>query len=200
MNYSEFEKSLRKVKYDLSTQNINKLPIDQGYEWAFMGRSNAGKSSLLNSLTGVKIAKTSKTPGRTQCMNVFSLSETHRIIDFPGYGFAKVNKEQILKWQLMVEQYLEHRECLKGICIVTDIRHVGIKADLDFFNIACAYEVPIRIILNKADKLSKNQVAKACQKMQNITKIFNHPSITLQAYSVLRKMGLTSLKEWLAPE
>lgn len=193
----DLEKSLRKVKYELSTQSVRKLPIDQGVEWAFMGRSNSGKSSLLNSLTGVKIAKTSKTPGRTQCMNVFSLDESTRLIDFPGYGFAKVNKEQIVKWHAMIEQYINSRACLAGICIITDIRHVGIKTDMDFFSLACSQNVPIRIILNKADKLSKNQIMQSVQKMQSIVQIFNHPDISVQQYSVLKQTGADFLITWL---
>ena len=198
METSELKKVLRQAKYELSTQNINKLPEDQGQEWAFMGRSNAGKSSLLNSLTGSKIAKTSKTPGRTQCMNVFSLNQYARLVDFPGYGFAKVNKKQQDIWQAMIGNYLHYRNCLSGICIITDIRHVGIKTDLDFFNLACAYEVPILIVLNKSDKLSKNKIANAKKDMQNIIKVFNHKHISIQEYSAFNNTGNEQLIQWLS--
>lgn len=197
MNLNEFTAALRRVKYSQSTQSQIKLPDDHGFEWAFMGRSNAGKSSLLNSLTGVRIARTSKTPGRTQCMNVFEISEQHRIIDFPGYGFAKVNKQQVDKWQVMIERYLFERQSLCGICIIMDIRHIGLKTDLDFLNLACNIQIPIRIVLNKADKLSKNQAAQACIQMQKLCQVFDHQNISVGQYSTLKTIGKEELIAWL---
>lgn len=197
MNLTEFSSALRRVKYSQSTQSQLSLPTDIGFEWAFMGRSNAGKSSLLNSLTGVKIAKTSKTPGRTQCMNVFEISTQHRIIDFPGYGFAKVNKQQIFKWQTMIERYLMERNSLCGICIIMDIRHIGLQSDLEFLNLACSHPTPIRIVLNKADKISKNQAAQACLEMKKLCQVFNHHSISVGQYSTLKTIGKNELIQWL---
>lgn len=197
MDLKQFSSALRRIKYQLSTQKQSALPEDYGYEWAFMGRSNAGKSSLLNSLTGVKIAKTSKTPGRTQCMNVFEIAEDYRLIDFPGYGFAKVNKSQIIKWQSMVEQYLSNRQSLCGICIIMDIRHIGLKTDLEFLHLACSTQIPIRIVLNKADKLSKNQAQQACWNMEKLCKIFVHSNISIGQYSTLKNIGQHELTTWL---
>lgn len=197
MNLEEFTKALRRAKYIQSTQAQNSLPIDLGQEWAFMGRSNAGKSSLLNSITGIKIAKTSKTPGRTKCMNIFEISHHTRIVDFPGYGFAKVSKQEIQKWEYMIDNYLQTRNCLAGICIVIDIRHIGLKSDLEFLNLACSYEIPIRIVLNKADKLSKNKIAQAIMTAKKMLSVFKHPNITVQQYSTTHHIGKSELISWL---
>lgn len=197
MNLEQFSKSLRRVKYSQSTQSQTSLPPDFGREWAFMGRSNAGKSSLLNSLTGVKIAKTSKTPGRTQCMNVFELDHDHRLVDFPGYGYAKANKQQTHKWHNMIEKYLRQRASLCGICVIIDIRHIGLANDLDFLNFICALEIPIKILLNKADKLSKNQAIQACNKMKNLCQVFAHPNLSINQYSTVKDIGKDDLISWL---
>ena len=197
MNIKEFNAALRRINYECSTQEHKKLPFDYGFEWAFMGRSNAGKSSLLNSLTGVKIAKTSKTPGRTQCMNSFNFSENHRIIDFPGYGFAKVDKQQIAKWELMIKKYLKNRNSLCGICIVMDIRHIGLKADLNFLEMTSNQTVPIRIVLNKCDKQSKNDNLRSLTEMQRIVKSYNHKNTSIQQFSTLKNIGADELIQWL---
>lgn len=108
-----------------SAARVNQLPEDSGYEVAFAGRSNAGKSSALNCLTNNKnLARTSKTPGRTQLINLFSLDEQRRLVDLPGYGYAKVAMEVKLEWQKNLAHYLEARQCLRGLILLMDVRHL----------------------------------------------------------------------------
>src|SRR5436190_8476218 len=107
-----------------SAARVEQLPSDEGFEVAFAGRSNAGKSSALNCLTGIKnLARTSKTPGRTQLINLFSLDEARRLVDLPGYGYAKVALQIKMEWQKNLARYLEVRHSLKGLVLLMDIRH-----------------------------------------------------------------------------
>tara|TARA_B100001250_G_scaffold299784_1_gene261398 strand:+ start:1406 stop:1996 length:591 start_codon:yes stop_codon:yes gene_type:complete len=136
------------------------LPEDKGIEIAICGRSNSGKSSILNSLSSnKKLAKTSKTPGRTQSINIFTLNpdENHRIADLPGYGFAKVSKKTQKEWGKLIGLYLEKRESLKGIVIIMDIRHPFTELDLNLIYLCQEYDIPTILLLNKSDKISKSQ-------------------------------------------
>lgn len=189
MNQQNIAKLIRQAKYIQSTVKVSQLPEDVGVEFAFMGRSNAGKSSVINALTGIKIAKTSKTPGRTQCMNVFELNSDHRLVDFPGYGFAKISIEQTKKWRMMVRRYLQKRQCITAICIIMDIRHPNQKTDLEFMSECYELNLPIHILLNKADKLSKNQAQSALLKLKNSSsfQLLNQPSA--QIFSARTKLG-----------
>lgn len=137
-----------------SAPDIRHLPEDEGIEIAFAGRSNAGKSSSLNRLTNQKnLAKTSKTPGRTQLINLFKVADGCHIVDLPGYGFAQVPLEMKLKWQRALGEYLQKRQSLKGLVVLMDIRHP--MKDLDQQLIIWAVEcgIPVQVMLTKADKL-----------------------------------------------
>jgi len=113
-----------KAEFIKSAAKVSQLPPDLGYEVAFAGRSNAGKSSALNCLTSIKnLARTSKTPGRTQLINLFSLDDERRLVDLPGYGYAKVALKIKLEWQKNLAHYLETRQSLKGLVLLMDIRH-----------------------------------------------------------------------------
>ena len=121
------------INFLLSALEVASLPKDTGSEVALCGRSNSGKSSVLNALANNKnLARTSKTPGRTQSLNVFSLEENHaiRVIDLPGYGFAKVSKQERKKWGFLINNYLSKRKSLKGLVIIMDIRHPLKESDL----------------------------------------------------------------------
>ena len=173
------------------------LPKDEGSEIAFCGRSNCGKSSVLNALTNnKKLAKTSKTPGRTQAINVFEIisKKNFKIIDLPGYGYAKVSKKKRSAWGQEIEEYLTSRECLKALCIIMDIRHPFKEDDLNLIDWCESRALPMILLLNKSDKLSKNKVSQA---VMNAKKILGSLSIKryVIATSATNKIGIEDLLE-----
>ncbi len=152
--------NLNKAHFTISAPDIRKLPNDDGIEVAFAGRSNAGESSALNTLTRQKsLARTSKTPGRTQLINVFEVEEGMRLVDLPGYGFAKVPLEMKKKWQKALGEYLEKRESLQGLVVLMDIRHPLKDLDHQLIEWAVESELPVLALLTKADKLSQGKAS-----------------------------------------
>ena len=120
----------QQATYLTSATKISQLPKDQGAEVAFMGRSNSGKSSALNTITGIKgLARTSSTPGRTQMINLFGLDDSHTMVDLPGYGYAKVPRPIQERWEAVTHEYLETRQSLCGVILMMDIRHPLKEAD-----------------------------------------------------------------------
>ena len=155
------------AKFIGSYPSTEDLPVDQGSEIAFCGRSNCGKSSILNALTNnKKLAKTSKTPGRTQSINVFEIKSNYefKIIDLPGYGYAKVSKKMRASWGQEIEKYLMTRQCLNALCIIMDIRHPLKEDDESLIDWCESKDLPMILLLNKADKLSKSQIAQTVLK------------------------------------
>ena len=141
--------NFQKARFLTSASNLSQCPEDQGYEVAFAGRSNAGKSSALNTLTGSKkLARTSKTPGRTQLINFFSITNQQRLVDLPGYGYAKVPEEIKKQWQYHLDEYLSKRQCLMGVVLLMDIRHPLKEFDLMVMQWANSCEMPIHILLS----------------------------------------------------
>ncbi len=137
----------------------DQLPPDNIPEFAFIGRSNVGKSSLINMLTGKKeLAKTSSNPGKTQTINHFIINEKWNLVDLPGYGFARVSQEKRDEWQSMIRNYLTKRESLMNVFVLVDLRIEPQKADLEFINWLGEKGVPLSIVLTKSDKLTKNQL------------------------------------------
>ena len=131
-NLNEISIDFSKAVFLKSAPDIGHLPDDTGIEIAFAGRSNAGKSSALNTLTNQKgLARTSKTPGRTQLINLFSLSQDHRLVDLPGYGYAKVPISLRKEWQKSLSEYLDKRQCLKAMVVLMDIRHPLKETDME---------------------------------------------------------------------
>ena len=182
--------NLRQAKFTISAPDIRHLPTESGVEVAFAGRSNAGKSSALNTLTHQKsLARTSKTPGRTQLINIFEVSPNCRLVDLPGYGFAKVPLAMKEKWQKALGEYLEKRDCLKGIVILMDIRHPLKDLDLDLIQWAADSELPILTLLTKSDKLSQGKASAEVLKVKKALAPLN-ADITVQAFSSLKKTGL----------
>lgn len=185
------------AKFVLSAPDINSAPTDTGREIAFAGRSNAGKSSALNTLTQQKsLARTSKTPGRTQLLNFFTLNEEQRFVDLPGYGYAKVPERIKRQWHALMETYLRDRECLYGIILVMDIRHPLTEFDWQMIE-WCAYsKKPLHILLTKADKLNygaaKNTLFKVQRELEE-----QDISVTLQLFSALKKMGVEDIHQLL---
>lgn len=174
---------------------VKQLPEDTGIEIAFAGRSNAGKSSALNCLTNQRqLAKTSKTPGRTQLINVFTLdSEEHRLIDLPGYGFAKVSLKIKEEWQKNLSHYLKVRKSLKGLILLMDIRHPLKDLDVTLLDFALNANLPVRILLTKADKLSKSQANLTLLKVMEYYKKIPAELLSAQIFSATKKIGLDEL-------
>ena len=166
-------------------------------------RSNAGKSSVLNQITGSRrTAKVSKTPGRTQLLNFFEVANGGRLVDLPGYGYAKAGKAAQAAWQKSVNHYLSYRDCLAGIVLVMDIRHPNQEFDRELIEWGAASELPVHVLLNKADKLSNNAQRSAAF---DLAKHYpDYPQLTIQGFSALRGTGKFELIErllgWLHPQ
>jgi GTP-binding protein len=189
-----------------SAPDLKRAPATTGLELAFAGRSNAGKSSVLNRLSGNRrTAKVSKTPGRTQLLNFFELTLPGRgvagtLVDLPGYGFAKANRESQMKWQQSVNHYLSYRDPLCGVVLVTDIRHPGAPLDMELISWAEASGMPLHILLNKADKLKFGAQKKALNEAANLCS----EQISVQLYSAHSGLGQDELIQkilgWLSPD
>lgn len=195
---------LTKATFTLSAPDIRRLPDDTGIEVAFAGRSNAGKSSALNTLTNQKgLARISKTPGRTQLINVFEIAENKRLIDLPGYGFAKVPMEMKKKWQKALGEYLEKRESLKGLVVLMDIRHPLKDLDMDLIEWAAEGELPVLALLTKCDKLSQGARSTEVLKVKKALAKLN-ADIRVQAFSSLKYTGSEQataiICDWFADE
>jgi GTP-binding protein len=187
----------QKAEFLLSVANLRQLPPDQGMEVAIVGRSNAGKSSVLNQLTQNNgLARVSKTPGRTQLINLFKLDDQRRIADLPGYGFAKVPPEVKKHWQQLLDQYLQTRECLRGLILVMDIRHPLKDFDKQMLDWCQESDLPVHILLNKMDKLNNNAIKQAERQVNEYAALFPTP-ITSQVFSALKGIGIKELKEFL---
>jgi GTP-binding protein len=174
----------------LSAALVKQLPEDTGYEVAFAGRSNAGKSSALNTITRQRnLAKTSKTPGRTQLINLFKLDEHRRLVDLPGYGYAKVPLETRNRWQRTLGHYLETRECLKGLILLMDIRHPLQELDKQLLTWAMVGELPVHILLTKADKLNRSPALQTMSKVKQALVPYGE-NMTVQLFSSITREGL----------
>lgn len=186
-----------------SAPDIRHLPEDNGIEVAFAGRSNAGKSSALNTLTNQKsLARTSKTPGRTQLINLFQVAEGRRLVDLPGYGYAEVPEAMKLKWQRALSEYLQMRDCLKGLVVLMDIRHPLKDLDQQMVQWAVDSNLPVLILLTKADKLASG-ARKAQLNMVREAILPFQGNIDVEMFSSLKKMGVDKLRlkldDWFNP-
>lgn len=185
------------ARFITSAPDIRHLPADEGLEVAFAGRSNAGKSSALNALTKQRsLARTSKTPGRTQQINVFSLDEQRRLIDLPGYGFAKVPLAMKHKWQQALSEYLQKRQCLRGLVVLMDIRHPMKDLDQELIHWAVASDLPVLVVLTKADKLKSGARKATLMQIQEALPGFNG-DVQAITFSSLNKSGLPDLERIL---
>ena len=168
---------------------------------AFAGRSNAGKSSAINSLTGnPKLARTSRTPGRTQLINFFSLSETQRLVDLPGYGFAKVPLAVKQEWTKQLENYLQKRQSLRGLVLLMDVRHPLQTFDQQMLTWAITAGMPVHILLTKADKLKNGPARNTLLQVQK--ELRQHGDlVSVQLFSALKHSGhkelIAVLNAWL---
>ncbi len=153
---ADLERKFRRAQFVLSTPELYPLPEDKGCEVAFAGRSNAGKSSALNAIVDQNaLARTSKTPGRTQHLVVFGLEPQERLVDLPGYGYAKVPLALKRAWHQLIDAYVTDRRSLTGIVVVSDIRHALTDFDLQMLQYCRARALPCVVLLSKADKLNR---------------------------------------------
>ena len=185
----------RVAQYVLSAHELKQLPGDKGIEVAIAGRSNAGKSSAINTFTDQKsLARTSKTPGRTQQIVIFELDENRRIADLPGYGYAKVPIKLKAHWRKVMERYFQTRKCLRGVVLVMDIRHPMRDFDQQMLGWCEASSVPCHILLTKADKLKRGPAQSTLLKVRR-----DLPAIaSIQIFSSSKKIGLDELVEKLS--
>ena len=181
----------RQAQFLTSANRVSQLPADAGAEVAFAGRSNAGKSSALNAICDQHgLARTSKTPGRTQLLNVFSIGdETRRLIDLPGYGYAKVPEAMRLHWRGVMDTYLRTRVSLRGLVLVMDSRHPLREFDCDMLAFGAASGRPCHCLLTKADKLTHSERLRT---LAGVRKMLadEFPHGTAQLFSSTAKTGL----------
>ncbi|SJM95113.1 ribosome biogenesis GTP-binding protein YihA/YsxC [Crenothrix polyspora] len=185
------------AKFINSAPHLKDTPDDQGLEIAFAGRSNAGKSSAINTLTRQNsLARISKTPGRTQMLNFFAITEQQRFVDLPGYGYAKVPEAVKKQWHALMETYLSQRKSLCGIVLVMDIRHPLTAFDWQMIEWCQHSGLPLHILLSKADKLTfgaaKNTLLAVQKELSGIP-----VPITLQMFSSLKKTGVDEVHKAL---
>ena len=181
-----------------SAARVEQCPEDEGYEVAFAGRSNAGKSSALNTLTRAGLARTSKTPGRTQLLNFFGLDEDRRLVDLPGYGYAKVPIPLKLHWQRHLEAYFGSRTSLMGLVLMMDIRHPLTPFDCLMLDWAASSKMPIHILLTKADKLTFGAGRAALLKTQKDIQQKWGATATIQLFSSPKRIGIEEAHHVLA--
>ncbi len=183
----------------LGVANLSQLPIDDREEIAFAGRSNVGKSSLINALTGRKtLAKTSNTPGRTQQLNYFMLTDKLYLVDMPGYGFAQAPEALVKKWQKMLFAYLQGRVNLKRVFLLIDSRHGIKKVDAEIMDMLDKAAVNYQIVLTKADKISAKELEKIVSKTKESIKERPAAHVDLLITSSEKKYGIDELRAEIA--
>jgi len=183
------------INFIKSANQVSQFPEDSGREIAFVGRSNAGKSTALNAIFRRKnIAKTSKTPGRTQLINFFSVDDDCRVVDLPGYGFAAVSKEKRKQWDELISDYFRTRDALKGVFLIIDSRRMITQLDHLFLEFYLPLGKSLHVILTKADKLKKLERMEALQNTE--TSLGN--VATIQLFSGTNKDGVTVAKQRLS--
>jgi len=180
----------RSARYVISAHRLSQLPADTGCEVAFAGRSNSGKSSAINTLANQKsLARTSKTPGRTQQIVIFDIDEKRRIADLPGYGYAKVPEKLRAHWRHLMQIYFKQRESLRGVVLVMDIRHPMRVFDEQMLAWCSASKVPCHVLLTKADKLKRGPAQATLHQVRK-----SLPAVaTIQVFSSKSRAGLTEL-------
>ncbi|UAJ65879.1 ribosome biogenesis GTP-binding protein YihA/YsxC [Candidatus Schneideria nysicola] len=189
------------LRFLTSAPDRSSLPFDYGKEVAFTGRSNVGKSSVINILNKKKIALTSKIPGRTKFINLFEIQDGKRLVDLPGYGYSKTleNKKSKFYWEKIIKEYICYRNSLKGLVLLIDIRQLLKDFDYQIIKISIYKKIPLVILINKIDKLSYNSSKYQINKFYNI---ISTSSVQIIPFSSLKKIGLNRLKKiieyWLS--
>jgi GTP-binding protein len=196
------QKEFQSIEFLISVPKPSQAPSDNGKEVAFAGRSNAGKSSALNAITQRKaLARISKTPGRTQHLVFFKLDDDRRLVDLPGYGFAKVPTRVKIEWGKAITQYFEERQSLQGLILLMDVRHPLTDFDQQMLDWCHSVKLQVHILLTKADKLKKGPAKAALLQVQNSLSTF--PLVSIQLFSATKKLGIEQAQalvlEWLKP-
>jgi len=192
------------ITFISGAHNLRQLPPDEGVEVAFAGRSNAGKSSAINCITGHRsLARTSKTPGRTQLINLFEVAPNRRLADLPGYGYAKVPEKMRRHWRHALENYLRQRQSLKGLVLLMDVRHPLKDHDRAIVQWCAEVHMPLHVLLTKSDKLSRGAGGAALQKV--IAEINRSGAENrVQLFSALKRDGVVQARDavlhWLNSE
>lgn len=186
------------AQFVTSAARLGQAPADAGREAAFAGRSNAGKSSALNAIAGHKgLARTSKTPGRTQLINFFRVTDDARLVDLPGYGYAKVPPAVKAQWERHLTAYLKHRESLVGLVLLMDVRHPLTEFDRQMLAWCRDAALDVHVLLTKADKLKRgaaqNTLLKVRRELAGL-----HPQVSVQLFSALDGTGLEAARAQLA--
>ena len=192
MNSTYFQAS-----FITSAAKLSQSPEDTGYEIAFAGRSNAGKSSAINTLCQqTALARTSRTPGRTQLLNFFRIDDQRRLVDLPGYGYAAVAQDIKADWQGALADYLEKRECLRGVILMMDSRHPLKDYDIQMLEWANHIEIPVHVLLTKVDKLNRKEQAISLERVDAALKEFSL-DFSVQLFSSLKRWGVDEAHEKL---
>ncbi|WP_223846156.1 ribosome biogenesis GTP-binding protein YihA/YsxC [Wenzhouxiangella sp. AB-CW3] len=192
---SAIRRLLRQAEYLISVHNRSQLPPDQGREVAIAGRSNAGKSSLINRLCHRKaLARTSRTPGRTRQLVFFRLDDHRHLVDLPGYGFARVGGDLKRHWKGLIQGYLEKRQALAGLVIVMDVRHPLKDSDIELANWAGSRGLPLHLVLTKADKLGRGKQSEA---LLGVRKLVD-ANVGVQLFSATSGQGIDELETVMA--
>jgi len=194
----------RRARFLTSAARLDQAPPDTGFEVAFAGRSNAGKSSAINALCAQKgLARTSKTPGRTQLLNFFVLDDERRLVDLPGYGYAAVAAGIRAEWQGAVAHYVERRTSLRGLVVLSDARHPLRDLDLQLIEWAAHLGRPVHVLLTKADKLSRGKATATLMATRSALH-GDPPAATAQLFSAVAGQGVDALAgvldQWLGRE
>ncbi|BCA93475.1 MAG: ribosome biogenesis GTP-binding protein YihA/YsxC [Pseudomonadota bacterium] len=187
------------ARFMISAPTLALCPDDTGAEVAFAGRSNAGKSSAINALTQQNaLARTSRTPGRTQLINFFTVmnDESRRLVDLPGYGYAKVPEAVKIEWQKHLSDYLRGRFSLRGLVLLMDVRHPLTEFDQMMLDYADQRGMPVHILLTKADKLKRGPASAALQKVRSRLKEWED-LVSVQLFSSLKRDGVDTLSQKL---
>ncbi len=185
-------KIYHQAKFLLSCPSLKNCPADEGYEVIFAGRSNAGKSSTINTLTQQKkLAKVSHTPGRTQHLVFFELDANRRLVDLPGYGYAKVPIHIKKQWHIDMSEYFQKRQCLAGAVLIMDARRPLTPFDQMMLDWCVSINLPTQILLTKADKLKRSVASNTLLKVKR--DVQQHAYVEVELFSSLKKQGLDTL-------
>lgn len=188
---------IKSSSYAVSAVREDQYPKDDLPEIALSGRSNVGKSSLINTLLSRKnLARTSSQPGKTQTLNFYLVNDEFYLVDVPGYGYARVSQKKRQEFGEMIQDYLETRPNLKGLVILIDSRHEPTKDDIAMYNYAQYLNLPILVVCTKIDKIKRSQVNKVMSRLKkNIDLNYDH--VTVLTFSSVTKLHVAELGNWI---